>query len=807
MNKEELSKLSADELEERKNRMKALLAELEAEEKKRSVAVDDVREAEADLSREAAAESVSERKDRQAAQKKERAQSTLTREERQNRRKRSVRRMKMLLSCLALLLAGGGFWLYLRYRPSTERLEAKAYYELMMKRALAEEAAAQEGAEDTDSSGTQTQSVSLEGDELAVVMEKSVDTRKAIVQDGALYLDYSLVREELNDRFFWDDENTCMLYTTDLEIYTIPVNSAAYTIDEEEKEYTEKILLKEERGLFMSAAFLQEYTNMEYLSASGENHALIHYIWGEQEEALLKKDGKLRLDGSYKSPIVRDLTAGEKVVVLEEADAWRKVVTQDGYIGYIPKKKLTSFETVTTQREFQEQTYSDLCRDKVIHLLWQMIDSDAENDNLQYVIKQARGVNVISPTWFQITSDNGDFESFASAAYVKKAHKAGMEVWGLVSNIRSGFSSTTLLASTKARKNLENKLIEEALSCGLDGINVDMEAIAQEAGYSYVQFMREMSILCRKNNLVLSVDLPVPMSFNRYYDREELGKIVDYVIIMGYDEHYVGSDPGSVASLPFEENGITGTLEDVPARKIISGVPFYNRLWFSQDNGDGTTSVWSETHDMDVISRTIESYQVDTVWDEELGQTYAGWVLDNGIKCEIWVEDEESLALKAGLVKQYELGGIAEWVFGFQRNTVWEVICEQVGIEIEDLPVEEETETLTEAMTEDLTEAEKAEKQKEKQTESQTEKQTELQTDTSNKTDPKTEKEVSKAETEAPEAETESQKKGTENQKKETEVQKKEKEDQEKKTEIPETETEDAETKPKTPEAGNGKKV
>ena len=751
MKKEELSKLSAAELEERKNKMKKLLAELEEEEKKRSV-----RENTPDNDKAAQTEEPVHEKGTDL-QKKERSRTSQNREERQKRRERGVRRMKILLVLAALFfIAGGVFLLYRRYRPSSKRLEAKEYYELLMNRTLAEETAAQAEAEGTQVQ--QSQILTLGEDELAVVMENRVDTRKAIVSEGSLYIDYSLVREELNDRFFWDDENTCMLYTTDLELYRIPVNTSGYSIDGEDTEYKEKILIQDDGGLFVSASFLQEYTNMDFSFEPGENHALIHYIWGEQEEAFLKKDEKLRLDNSYKSPIVRDLTAGEKVVVLEEADKWEKAVTQDGYIGYIPKRKLTSSETVTTERAFQEQTYSDLCRDKVIHLLWQMVDSDEENDNLKYVIKQAKGVNVISPTWFQITSNDGDFVSYASSSYVKKAHKAGMEVWGLVSNIRSGFSSTTLLASTKARNNLENKLIEEALACGLDGINVDMEAISQEAGYSYVQLMREMSILCRKNNLVLSVDLPVPMSFNRHYDREELGKIVDYVIIMGYDEHYVGSDPGSVASLPFEENGIIGTLEDVPARKIISGVPFYNRLWFSQENGDGTTSVWSETHDMDVISRTIESYQVETVWDSELGQTYAGWVLDNGIKCEIWVEDEESLALKAALVKTYELGGIAEWVFGFQRNTVWEVICDQIGLEIEDLPEEVETEDLTEAQTENLTE-EAEEKnassgKKGDETGNNTKTDSKAETESNGKTDSKAEAESnvkagSKAETES----------------------------------------------------------
>ena len=134
-----------------------------------------------------------------------------------------------------------------------------------------------------------------------------------------------------------------------------------------------------------------------------------------------------------------------------------------------------------------------------------------------------------------------------------------------------------------------------------------------------------------------------------------------------------------MASLSFEENGITGTLEDVPANKIISGVPFYTRIWYTVSDGSGGTSVTSEAIGMDTASTTLETYGVTPVWNQETGQYYASWTVEDGTLCEIWLEEEESLALKAALVNQYDLGGIAAWVLGFERSTVWDVIASNIG--------------------------------------------------------------------------------------------------------------------------------
>ena len=278
---------------------------------------------------------------------------------------------------------------------------------------------------------------------------------------------------------------------------------------------------------------------------------------------------------------------------------------------------------------------------------------------------------MVSPTWFSISSNDGDLASLASEDYVSAAHEKGMEVWGLMDNFSTEIDTTTILGNTASRENLEGQLITEALNHGLDGINIDIETLPEEASESYVQFMRELSVKCRNNNLVLSVDVPPPYDFNTHYNRKALGEVVDYLMIMGYDEHYVGSEAGSVASLSYERNGITGTLESVSKDKIISGIPFYTRLWKTNASGE----VSSEAIGMDHADEILSQYQVTAAWSEETSQDYAEFTDEEGNFCQIWLENEKSIEEKMKLVQQYDLGGVAEWKLGFERTAIWDVIA------------------------------------------------------------------------------------------------------------------------------------
>ena len=577
--------------------------------------------------------------------------------------KRKKRRRQIRIRIFLFFLVLAGIVVFLLFGPSFKRLAPKEYYEQMMRAA--------------------GQPVSLAEDERAVVLQDHICASKARIYEEHLYLDYEMVRSEISSRFFLDEENQAMLFTNAYETLIVPFNSAQYEREapsgSETVSYGMPILLSDERGMYLSADFLQEQFNAVCTPGEEGWHVMVEYKWGERLSATAGRAVNIRTRGSWRGAIIGKTTEGETLTVLEEGGRWSRIATAQGLIGYVPASALSDVKQTQVTRTFEAGEYPSLTMEEPVNMVWHRIDNMDVNDYLKQDTQEMTGVNVISPTWFSLADNEGNITSLASKTYVRKAHKMGLQVWGLVSNFQPEVSTTGVVSSTKARKALVQNLIGEAEKCSMDGINVDLEAITADGAAGYVQLIRELSVACRDKGLVLSVDVPVPFEYNLYYDRAELGTVADYVIMMGYDEHYVGSEAGSVASLAFEENGISRSLGYVPAAKLISAVPFYARIWYTQTDESGQTQEWSEAWGMSSIAKKIEEAGAQITWNEETGQNYAEWTPDDNTLCRVWIEDETSLAKKAELVKTYGLGGIAAWALGFERASVWEVLSDALG--------------------------------------------------------------------------------------------------------------------------------
>ena len=471
-----------------------------------------------------------------------------------------------------------------------------------------------------------------------------------------------------------------MLYTMPTDVVQIPAGSNSYTADGKTQSLNYNIVLIDGTETYIALDFVKQYTDISYETFHDPDRIVINNEWGDMTVASIRKAGKVRNLGGIKSPILREVEKNEVVRILEPMEDWTKILTQDGYIGYIKNDRLVKERTETRISDFVAPEYTNIQKDYKINLVWHQTTSMDANYNIIYDIANVKKVNTISPTWFSIASNDGTLDSLALADYVDTAHSNHMEVWPLVDNFSENIDFTAVMNSTSARNKIENQLIAAAIEYSFDGINVDFENISEDAADGYIQFMRELSVMCRKNGIVLSVDVPVPMDFTAHYNRKALGEVCDYLMIMGYDEHYAGSEEaGTVASLSFEEEGIQNTLQEVAAEKVVSGIPFYTRLWCTTTNEDGTTTVTSEAMGMNQAQQTLENNQVEASWDETTGQNYAQFNGESGELYQIWLEDTESLTRKLELIKNYDLGGVAEWKLGLEDDSVWDLIAKYIS--------------------------------------------------------------------------------------------------------------------------------
>lgn len=556
------------------------------------------------------------------------------------------KKMMPVLVALGLIVlivaAAGGVFLYQRYSYSREEADLKAYF-------------------GTDSP-----------EEMAIVLNDGMTEEKGLWKDGHCYLTLDAVHELLNGRFYADDNEKLLLYT-------LPDKTDRIGFGESTDEgYA--AAFEQDGKVWLALDYVKRYTDMEFTAYTEPNRVVVTTSWEERQTAEVKKDTALRVRGGIKSEILIPLEKGTQVTVLEQMENWAKVQTQDGYIGYAELKRLTEQNPYTPDKNtgYTEPDYTGNKRDHKINLAWHQVTTEAANATLASYMSGVTGVNVISPTWYSLYDNEGILDGIASPEYVRQAHAMGLEVWALIDDFThrtdNGVDPQLVLSYTSKRTAIIDMLMIEAERCGFDGINVDFEKITDEGGEDYIQFIRELSVACRQRGLVLSVDNYVPRNFNAHYEWKEQGVMADYVIIMGYDEHWGGSEvAGSVASLGYVTEGIEKMVEEVPADKVINAVPLYMRIWTTDGNGVVTSKAVGTQTAYDVLAKN----GVMPVWDEVTGQNYAAFETADGL-VQVWLEDEQSLAAKVGVMKQHGLGGIAAWKLGFdeRRKNIWGVISE-----------------------------------------------------------------------------------------------------------------------------------
>lgn len=556
---------------------------------------------------------------------------------------------------IALVIAGAAASVLIRkYTPSSEHQELTAYYGLSS------------------------------NDEVAIVLNNELLSDKAKVIGGKVYLDYNFVHDQLNPRFYWDYNENILLYATPRELISAEADQNKYLITKSSVDFGRPIVKAASDTAYIDLEFVKKYSDFIYDYIDEPHRLIITNEWGDYQSAQLKKDTAIRQKGGIKSPILKDAKAKEAVTVLETGDKWTKVSTADGIIGYLQNKTLSEAEAKTHKSEAEPETYAHITKDFKICMAWHQVFNSDANKDVSSVLARTKGVNVISPTWFHLNDNNGNLASLASMDYVNYCHSQGVEVWALVNNIDNpDVNSSEVLTHTSKRQNLVNQIVAKAIQYNLDGINLDFELLSKEkVGDAFIQFVRELSIKCSNNGIVLSVDNYTPMAYNAFYNREEQAKFADYIIMMGYDEHYSGSqEAGSVASLSWVKEGVANTLKEVPADQFILGMPFYTRIWAltpkDKEAAETTFDLSSKIYGMKAADDQLTINGATKTWLADCGQNYSEFQAD-GVTYKVWLEDAQSAEARLKVVEENNLAGAAFWKLGMETSSVWDTIIKYI---------------------------------------------------------------------------------------------------------------------------------
>lgn len=548
----------------------------------------------------------------------------------------------LIFFCFILLFTGAGLFYYVKkYMPTKARADLNSYF-----------------------------SVSGDNVELYLNHEKQVEDSVLTLgrmQDGEVYLPYGFVVKQLNIRFYYDDDEKTLRYA-------LPDSVEIYQPGEKGKDGKLPYFV-DGKNIFLSLSLIQSHTALEVENFTDTEHkrVFLYNAFGKEKQATLTAKEAVRVQGGVKSPILTDLEKGDKVLVLEKMEKWSKVETKDGFIGYLRNSRLGDEVEIEKSSDFQAPVYSHKSMGEGVHptLAFHQITTPEANNTLDTLLPNAAESNIVAPTWYVLSDNAGNFISYSDASYVAKAHAAGKKVFATLNNFDAGkVDAKALFSAAKHRSALIENLIKDLKEKQIDGINVDIELLPEGAARDYLEFMRELSIACRTEELFLSVDCYVPYSYNAYYNIKELGEICDYVVIMCYDEHYAGSEEaGSVSSLSYVERGIDESAAKMDKNRVIIALPFYTRVWITDANG----KLRSEALSIKKAKEWITEKNVPLEWKEDIGQYY-GVIQDGNEKKEIWMEDEKSMEAKMSLLREKSIQGVAAWKLGQEPQGFWSIL-------------------------------------------------------------------------------------------------------------------------------------
>lgn len=515
-------------------------------------------------------------------------------------------------------------------------------------------------------------------DKVHLVVEGNIieEEDSPVIENGQLLFPMETIKKYIDPNAYWDEKASKAVFTTKDRVLIMKTGKLTAMVNTRPVDLNIPARLVDNKP-YIPIQMLDTMFGIELQWIEKNNVAVLDYKENTIQVATVQKDNRImRIKPALWSPAVRkNIDKGETLRVFEEYEKWYKVRSEDGFIGFIEKNNVKT-ELIAAGTDITEQTGSSTAwkpGQGKINMTWEYVGN--RNPDISK-LKNIDGLDIVSPTWFNIVDKQGTVANKADNAYMQWAHKNDYKVWALVGNGSDPYITHGFLNNTDIREKIIQQLLIYAKIYKLDGINIDFENIYLKDKGMLTQFMRELTPLLKEQGLVVSIDVTFRSSSENWsmcYDRKALSEIVDYMAVMAYDQHWASSPvAGSVAELDWVESNLIRILEEVPNEKVLLGLPFYTRVW-KEEVVDGKVKVSSSAVSMGTVEKILAEKKPEVIWDEKSGQNYVEYKVGK-VTNKIWIEDDASINLKSSLVHKYDLAGAASWRRGFESDDIWVVL-------------------------------------------------------------------------------------------------------------------------------------
>lgn len=233
--------------------------------------------------------------------------------------------------------------------------------------------------------------------------------------------------------------------------------------------------------------------------------------------------------------------------------------------------------------------------------------------------------------------------------------------------------SNQLIKDQKAINNLINNLLSYFSSNNFCELCIDIEGVSYKNKKQFTDFISRLTSVFHQKGYTISIAIPAKSENNMdstwsgAYDYKALGEIVDKIIIMAYDYHWVGGPPGPIAPIFWVQDVIDYSIIEIPLNKIYLALGFYGYDWTLNNDSKARGLVYNQ------IMNIVKSNNVDIEWDPDSQTPYFKYNL-HGDKHEVWFENRASIEKKIKLLEEFNLKGVAFWRLGQEDSDVWKIL-------------------------------------------------------------------------------------------------------------------------------------
>lgn len=220
-----------------------------------------------------------------------------------------------------------------------------------------------------------------------------------------------------------------------------------------------------------------------------------------------------------------------------------------------------------------------------------------------------------------------------------------------------------LVENAEVQERLLEQLLEEVEKRGFAGVNIDFEYVLPENKEQYAQLIQKMRESMNKKGYTVSVAVPPKVSDRQKgllvegVDYKLVGESADYVFLMTYEWGYTYGPPMAVAPLDKVRQVAEYALGQIPAEKLILGIPNYGYDW-QLPYERGITKART-IGNIEAVNLAVS--QGSDIQYAPTAQSPWFTYKTGGMEHVVWFEDVRSIQAKWKLVQELDLAGAWYW--------------------------------------------------------------------------------------------------------------------------------------------------